>query len=103
MKRPITPRGDAMTLYVLQVIGADGEIIGYLSEVDFEANGPRYPTGHAEWIADPDLALQFASQAEAICFLMTRSKSCPLRPDGHPNRPLRAFNIGVVELNPICH
>ena len=89
--------------YVLKVIGDDGQVIGFLSEMDFEANGPNYPTGSAKVHQNIGLAMMFSSLPEAMIFVATRSKSCPTRPDGKPNRPLAALNFGIIHTNEVCN
>jgi len=86
-------------MYVIEAFGDNGQSTGYLSEVDFEANGPNYPTGDVACTADPALALQFASADQALAFILTRSTTCPRRPDGGINRPLRALNLKIIELH----
>ena len=83
--------------YLMEVIGPDGHSQGFLSAVDFETNAPNYPTGSAECTANPLAAIVFSSAWECWVFITTPSKGCPLRPDGGVNRPLRAFNIQIVE------
>lgn len=84
-------------MYLIEVFKA-GISEGYLSRVDFEANGPNYPTGHAECSMDPKLAIQFASYDQALGFYLTRSQTCPRRPDGKINRPLRALTVQIVPM-----
>lgn len=84
--------------YIIEVIDNDGDSAGYLEKVDFEANAPHYPTGDAKATKDPKQAIIFDSVADAFYFISTRSKQCPTRPDGKPNRPLRALNLNVVDM-----
>lgn len=86
--------------YVLSVIDKDGQDTGFLTKVDFEYGGPGYPTGTAESSPDIHQAILFDTAADAIDFMMTQSKSCPIRPDGEPNRPLRALNLHIMKIEP---
>ena len=85
-----------MTSYALLVWGNDGSRQGYISKVDLEVNGPNYPTGSVVCTEDEQQALRFPSVSTALAFIDTSSKTCPLRPDGKPNRPLRKFNIEFI-------
>ena len=57
----------------------------YLKAFDFEAgNG----VGLATLTPNPAEAMRFASLAEALAYRARQPLCRPLRPDGHPNRPL---------------
>lgn len=83
-------------MFIIEVI-RNGRSAGYLAEVDFEAHGPAYPTGSARCTADPKQAIAFASYDQAVGFYLTRSTTCPRRPDGKINRPLRALTVQIVD------
>lgn len=61
-----------------------------LQSFDVEAHEGR---GTAAWTADPRQAMRFDSAIAVIEAWRTQSAVRPLREDGHPNRPLTAFNI----------
>lgn len=86
--------------FVISVIAPDGEDRGFICEVDFEKGGPDYPTGFARSTFDLSEAIKFDTAADAVDFMMTQSKTCPMRPDGEPNRPLRALNLHVAKIDP---
>lgn len=65
---------------------------------DAHAPGVPFPTGYAEWTADPKEAMVFGNAGEAIQFYRTQSKVTPLRPDGKPNLPLTAFSVSFDKL-----
>lgn len=86
-----------MPAYVMRLLDQEtGTDLGFLHECDFNANGPRYPTGDIRACSDPLLAMQFNSRSEAICYYLTISTSCPKRPDGKFNRPLTFFSVQVL-------
>ena len=58
-----------------------------------DPDNPDAPTGWIDGSTDHAQALRFASLSDAVEFTMQVSKVKPLRPDGLPNRPLRAFTI----------
>jgi hypothetical protein len=71
--------------------------VGYLKAFDREAHGATaYPTGVATVTDDPAEAMQFADDAAAVAYVKQVSASCPLRPDGKPNRPLTAYHVELV-------
>ena len=82
--------------YVIYVLADDS----WIEQVDFEAHGPgaKYPTGRVSCTADPLQAIKFTSQSEARAFIERQSIVCPHRPDGKPNRPLRALTLAIVDL-----
>jgi len=86
--------------WLIEVYDDNYQSEGYLSEVDIEANGPNYPTGSADCTHDPAFALSFGSESEAWTFMFRRSQTCPLRPDGKPNRPLTALNYMIFFMEP---
>lgn len=47
---------------------------------------------------DDQAALRFKSVRDGLFYVMRQSKVKPLREDGLPNRPLRAFTIEFVEV-----
>lgn len=78
VERPTAQPG----VYVLT--GFEGQ---YLKTFDFEAHDG---TGEISFTRDPDDAKQFADIGEAFAFLKRQPDCRPIRPDGHPNRPLTA-------------
>lgn len=67
----------------------------YLESFDFEAyNGQGYGT----FTYDQADALRFPSQAAAMAFWNTQSKTQPLRYDGRPNKPLTALSCIIEPL-----
>jgi hypothetical protein len=67
----------------------------YLESFDPDVGDPpdKYPTGLAVWTNDIDSAMKFATNVAAIRCWQTPSTTCPLRPDGKPNRPLSVFSV----------
>ena len=47
---------------------------------------------------DSASAMRFETAADALVYLSTSPTSRPLRADGQPNRPLRAFAVEIREL-----
>ena len=77
---------------------ADGHTNGvpvgcYLADYDPEGNDGH---GLASWTPDPEQALTFATGAEAAACYRAVPRNRPLRPDGHPNRPLTMFTIMIT-------
>lgn len=62
----------------------------YLASYDPDGNGGQ---GAAAWTDDPDLAMQFATMAEAHACYTAVPVCRPVRADGKPNRPLTAFSV----------
>jgi hypothetical protein len=54
--------------------------------------------GQALFTPSPTYAMQFASRGEAIVYLHTIPTTRPLRADGRPNMPLRAFDVEIRRL-----
>ena len=54
--------------------------------------------GLADFTDDPALAMRFASRGDAMALIATVPKSRPLRADGEPNCPLRAFTLEIRPL-----
>jgi hypothetical protein len=69
----------------------------YLESFDADAMRGR---GLVAWTDDPQKAKLFASFGNAHEFYRTQSKTHPLRDDGKPNRPLTAYNVTIVQINP---
>ena len=90
--------------YLLQLVDLPGHVIGdingkpkpgqFLAHFDPEAMDGM---GVAEFTDDRDQAMHFSATATAFEFWRTQSRTCPLRPDGKPNRPLTAFSMTVVK------
>jgi hypothetical protein len=73
------------------------EPVGFLKAFDLEAHGATaYPTGAATVTNNPDAAMQFADEGAALAYVKQVPATCPLRPDGKPNRPLTAFHVEFV-------
>lgn len=66
----------------------------YLSYYDPDGK----PNGTIRWSADVTQALVFHNVEAALNTLSMQSKRVPLRPDGQPNRPLRAYNVELAQL-----
>jgi hypothetical protein len=54
--------------------------------------------GHIQFSPDPQRAMRFASETEALAGLAIVPAGQPSRPDGNPNRPLRAFAVELRRL-----
>lgn len=67
----------------------------WLKAYDPEAHEGR---GSVEWTDDVAQAIAFDSPAQAWAAWDTQSVACPFRPDGEPNKPLRAFSICIAPL-----
>jgi hypothetical protein len=80
----------------LYALGAD--LIGeWLTFYDPDA-GDLERSGLIDCSPDPAKALHFADHAAALACVMQQSTRLPLRPDGRPNRPLRAFTVEIKRL-----
>jgi hypothetical protein len=66
----------------------------YVSRFDPDAHDGR---GHVWTVADPQDAMQFADQKEALVYYRQASMVKPTREDGRPNRPLTAFSVSVFD------
>jgi hypothetical protein len=86
-------------MYAIEVLTRDGTRRGYLKDCDFEYNGPNYPTGLVHLTQDRSKAMAFGGVGSLFAYITTECQSCPTRPDGLPNRPLRALRLGVVNLD----
>lgn len=77
---------------ILSCYNIGGAWEGYLESYDLE-----YADGvGAAWLTrDPDKALRFDDAKAAMDAVMSSPKSKPVRDDGEPNRPLRAFTINI--------
>lgn len=49
--------------------------------------------GEADFTDNPSEALCFPTMAAALVYVMQQPQTRPLRDDGAPNRPLRAFSL----------
>ncbi len=74
--------------------------LGFLKAFDPEAAGIPgvHPTGEAIFTEHVGEAMRFKSRGAAFDYWRQRSKTCPHRPDGEPNRPLTTFSIEMIEL-----
>ncbi|MES2695105.1 MAG: hypothetical protein V4773_16650 [Verrucomicrobiota bacterium] len=72
----------------------DKQIDGqFVVSYDPDATADGRVTGEAKFSHDIEDAIKFDTVQEAEAFAMQVSKTRPLRADGHPNRPLRAFTL----------
>jgi hypothetical protein len=78
-------------------IAGSAGLPAYLVRCDFEANGGR---GEVHWSVERDKAMRFDNPGAALAYWKTPSQTVPLRPDGKPNRPLSAFAIEIVPVEP---
>lgn len=64
----------------------------YVEAMDFEAE-----CGRGRLTSTPDIAKakKFSTAAMALMFWRTQSKTCPLRSDGEPNRPLTCATVSI--------
>jgi hypothetical protein len=67
----------------------------FVVDCDVDAYGGR---GDAALTDDVYAARRFDSPSDALLFYRRVSNVRPVRPDGHPNRPLTAFTIEVLAL-----
>lgn len=67
----------------------------YLKMYDPEAFDGR---GSCDWTPDPELAIKFANTTDAVATIMTAPVARPVRADGAPNRPLRAYSLSIQEV-----
>lgn len=67
----------------------------YLQHYNPSANHGR---GDATFTNDQDKAMQFASVFDALQMIMQAPPERPLRADGQPNRPIRAFSLEIQKL-----
>lgn len=67
----------------------------YLESFDFDGD----EQGYGEFTTDLAKAKKFDTQAAALEFWKTRSRTRPTRRDGRPNRPLTALSISVKRVN----
>lgn len=65
----------------------------YLKSYNPDGHGGR---GDIQWTDDPKEARQFATIGDAMMEYMRPSKLRPLRDDGGPNQPMKAFTIAVI-------
>jgi hypothetical protein len=68
----------------------DAPVGDYLASYDPEGRGGR---GSGTWTPDKSKALLFEDEKAAMEFYQQVSRSCPVRPDGRPNKPLTAFTV----------
>lgn len=69
----------------------------YLKDFDNDVRA-EYPSGAVNATDDTALAMRFNSPGDVFAAWNSQSKTCPLRPDGRPNKPLTAFTITPVEI-----
>jgi hypothetical protein len=85
----------AFGIFALKYGPDQSDVNGWLESFDPEANDGR---GFVQFRPDPASAMRFDTAADALAYLATSPASRPLRADGQPNRPLRAFAIEIREL-----
>lgn len=71
---------------------------GFVKSYDPDASPNVYPTGVATFTDEPRSALTFKRPEDALAFMNQVSATVPLRPDGKPNRPIRAFTLEVARI-----
>ena len=77
----------------------DRTIAEWLLSYDPDASDQgTFPTGLVSSTPNAGKAMSFDSMIEATDCIMQQSVVQPLRPDGRPNRPLRAFTLEVRRL-----
>lgn len=88
-------------MYVMRVFDDKGKVLGFLHRFDPEAHedGKPYPTGFAVFTYELAKAMKFKSLSEGLAYHKQTSLTCPLRPDGKPNRPLTQFTIQMAKVN----
>lgn len=64
----------------------------WVKDVDFDGMGGR---GTIIMTQNKAEAKRFDGPAEAFEYYRTQSKVVPIRPDGHPNRPLTAYHVQI--------
>jgi hypothetical protein len=69
----------------------------FLKAFDPDAHNGR---GWAEWTSQRHLARRWNSPGEVLEFWRTVAKEHPVRADGKPNRPLTAFTIEPMQVEP---
>ena len=83
--------------YLMKIHQRPAELDGqYLKSFDHDGSGG---VGYGEGTFDPNEALQFDTQMDALEFWRKPSSVRPLRPDGEPNRPLTASTVEFVPLS----
>lgn len=69
----------------------------YVKTFDHDAyNG----LGYGEFTDDPEQAMKFNSNADAISFWNKASTVKPLRADGKPNKPMTSMSVLLEKFNP---
>lgn len=94
-------------MYILEIMGLAGKVIkgddvekslpAYLKEYDPSAHNGM---GHVSFTKSVEEAIKFLDRDEAVKFIMAVPKNRPLREDGHPNTPLMAFHIMLIDMGP---
>lgn len=82
--------------YVMLAVDQGVYIASYDPDFVPPPDCPRYPSGRATFTHDPTQALLFDSVEAAFKTYRLVSVTCPVRPDGEPNRPLAGITIMVV-------
>jgi hypothetical protein len=75
-----------------QIAPSDNPEGSYVEEFDPDAENGR---GVLKGTRDKSKAKKFADAKEAMEFYRQQSTVRPLRPDGHPNRPLTAYSVSI--------
>lgn len=79
--------------YTLDGSSGKSPVGQFLASYDPEAHGGQ---GFATWTRNINDALLFTTAIEANRCWTAVPKAMPLRADGHPNRPLTAFNVMIA-------
>jgi hypothetical protein len=69
-----------------------GQVDLFVKDADFECRDGR---GDFDLTTNKNRAKMFDTQQETLDYWKTQSKTCPLRPDGEPNRPLTTLTCYV--------
>lgn len=73
----------------------EGKSTGFVESYDPSAYKGR---GFATFTDDPQRAMKFASPENAYDFMNQVPPELPVRPDGKPNRPIRAFTLEIANI-----
>jgi hypothetical protein len=101
-----TATGVGKMPYVLKIVGLamPGNPAAPCPEKDqyIMSFDPEMHDGRGQFKTSPRIrdAASFETVEAALSYWRTPSKVVPLRPDGHPNRPLTGFTIEVVPVEP---
>jgi hypothetical protein len=88
------------TAYIMRIEGYGGGLHDqddplWLESFDHDTGGQQ---GFCTLTRKVNDAMRFDTKADALIFWRKQSRTMPLRPDGHPNRPLTAYTVKIEEL-----